>query len=107
MNKPEPGTLSATLFLPAAPCGDGIRGGSVAGDIGGTSCMSEWLKWSQIRLLVTLGISYILLAEVISLRMLASPLIVFGNPSVRCLSCRLTIGWRFITAPTLALTINE
>jgi len=29
--------------------------------------MSEWLKWSQIRLLVTLGISYILFAETASL----------------------------------------
>jgi hypothetical protein len=29
--------------------------------------MSEWLKWSQIRLLTTLGISYLLFAEMVSL----------------------------------------
>jgi hypothetical protein len=29
--------------------------------------MSEWLKWSQLRLLITLGISYVLFAEVVSL----------------------------------------
>jgi hypothetical protein len=29
--------------------------------------MSEWLKWSQGRLLVTLGISYVLFAEIVSL----------------------------------------